>query len=130
MAKNPKDAPDGAAEMESTERPPQGITVRYMDTGKPEIDYHRIHNGRNGLEPVKRIDPRSLKTNEVTDPSGKPGGDPWLMLQGKHAMQVRADHAAELLEVDELTGGPTRHRLATDAEIVAEKQRMQQSLRK
>ena len=136
MAKSPRtpetepdtDAPAGE-QTPTPPGPPQGITVRHMETGNPAIDYHRIHNGRNGLDPVKRIDPRSLKTNEVTDPQGNPAGDPWLMLSGKTCMQVRADHAAELLEVDEPTGGASRHRLATDDEIAAEKRRMQASLR-
>lgn len=101
--------------------PPQGLTVRYLNTGTRN-DFHRHHFGRQGLPDVRRIDPASLRTPE--------GYDPWLRFSNGAVMQVRADHAAELLECDDLTGGESRHRLATEAEIEAEKARMQDSLRR
>jgi hypothetical protein len=101
-------------------RPPQGIEPRHFNTGNPVIDLHRFHRGGGGLPAVRRLDPASLRTPE--------DHDPFLRFPGGAIIQVRADHAAELLECDELTGGEPRHRLATDDEVAAEKERMRRSV--
>lgn len=90
------------------ERPPQGITVRYVSTGT-RADYHRFFFGRAGIPDVRRIDSTSLRGENV---------DPYLVDGAGHLMQVRCDHAAELLECSP-TGGPSDWRLATDAEVAA-----------
>ncbi len=90
-------------------RPPQGITIRYMSTGNPGLDFHRKHRK------IRKIDPASL----IVD--GKP---PVLALPrdgeaGKAFKRVGAEHAADLLVCDFVSGGPSVYRLATDAEVEA-----------
>lgn len=108
------------AQAETGPRPPQGIVPRYLETGT-RADFHRYHYGRAGIPDVRCIDPKSLRSPE--------GYDPFLAFPNGAVMQVRADHAAELLECDELTGGPSRHRLATEEEIQAMREAQKRSLR-
>jgi len=99
------------AEAPVEPKPPQGITPRYMNTST-RADFHRNHAS------VQRIDPESLR---ILDKASGRKFDPFLRFPNGAVMQVRADHAAELLECHGITGGPSVHRLATDAEIAAMK---------
>lgn len=96
----------------TAERPAQGLTIAYLNAGD-RSDFHRYHYGRAGVPDVRRIDPASLRNDK--------GHDPFLRSPSGGILQVRADHAAELLECDEVTGGESKWRLATDAEVEAYK---------
>jgi hypothetical protein len=113
---------ESTPETETTgPRPPQGLTPRYFETGNPHVDFHRLHQPTPTVPGVRRIDPASLRTPE--------GYDPFLRYPSGAVVQVRADHAAEMLELGP-TGGSPVHKLATDEEIEAEKARQQASLRR
>jgi hypothetical protein len=103
---------------EQPEGPPQGIVIAYRDTGTRD-DFHRNFFRRSGMPDVRRIDPASLAGSYV-HPDPKYGlvesPDPWLRSPDGAVIQVRADHAADLLECD-ATGSESKWRIATQAEI-------------
>lgn len=100
----------GAAEQPApTERPPQGIVVRLMETGDPKKDFHKKHRT------IRMIDPKSL----IVD-----GLEPALALPipgttQRRIRRVTAEIAAEMLTCDFVTGNAPAVRLATDAEVEA-----------
>lgn len=107
----PPDAtdPETADEAAPDRAGPQGITVRYMQTGNPRKDFHPRHRS------APMIDPASL----VVD-----GMDPVLALPvqdsaKKVIRRVLAIDAAEMLSCDRMTGGASVYRLATDAEVAS-----------
>jgi hypothetical protein len=90
-------------------RPPQGITLRHMNTGERKRDFHPF------FKHIPKVDPASLVVA---------GQDPFLAIPipgtGKVAVkQVGAVDAAEMLTCDKASGGQTTYRLATDAEVAA-----------
>lgn len=102
---------ESVADAESP--PPQGITVRRFEGTE------RSHFHRNRPE-VKRIDPESLKIPCPPECGLHQHHDPFLLHPDeKTVMQVRVDHAAELLECDEITGGTSRWDIATEEQIAA-----------
>lgn len=106
QATQPAAAAPASEQAAPPPRPPQGITVGYMSTGNPVLDFHRK------WRKIRKIDPESLKVNGV---------DPVLALprDGVPAQafkRVGAEHAADLLTCDFVTGGQSIYRLATDEE--------------
>lgn len=97
-----------AASDPGAPRLPQGIVLRYMESGDPKKDFHHIHRS------VPSIDPASL----VVD-----GEDPFLALPidrragTVRIRQVGAKEAARMLTCDPASGGQSLYRLATDAEV-------------
>jgi hypothetical protein len=92
-------------------RPPQGIVVRFMNTGNRKKDLHPY------FAHVALIDAESLRVD---------GQNPFLALPipGKpgeprkyRVRPVEATAAAELLSCDKATGAEPTCRLATDAEV-------------
>jgi hypothetical protein len=107
-------------------RPPQGIAVRFMNTGDSKKDLHPKHRSVRRIDPesllVRRIDPETGEELEVLPPAmALPIADS----RDRCIKRVNAAAAAELLECDWSSGGATVHRLATDAEV-AELERQQQ----
>lgn len=101
-------------------RPPQGITVRHMQTGDPKKDFHPRHRSVRRIDPesllVRRIDPETGEELEVLQPAmALPIADS----RERCIKRVNAAAAAELLECDWASGGASVHRLATDAEVAA-----------
>jgi hypothetical protein len=95
----------------AAERPPQGIVVRFMNTGNRKKDLHPY------FAHVALIDAESLRVD---------GQNPFLALPipGKpgeprkyRVRPVEATAAAELLSCDKATGAEPTCRLATDAEV-------------
>ncbi len=96
-----------ASQQGTQPSPPQGIVIRYMDTGDPKRDLHPYRRDK------RMIDPASL----VVD--GKP---PVLSMpiQGsskRRCKRIASDHAALLLTCDWATGNQPAERLATDEEV-------------
>lgn len=103
---------DSAAEL-APEAPPQGITLRRFE-GTDRKHFHR------NRPTVLRIDPDSLKIPCPPECGLHAHHDPFLLHpDGKTVMPVRVDHAAELLECDEITGGTSRWDIATEEQIAA-----------
>jgi hypothetical protein len=110
MAKKPHAGAEPATTTPEAEAGPQGIVIRYSQTGDPRKDFHPK------FRDVPMIDAECL----VVD-----GKAPALALpvQGstlkKAIKRVDPKTAAELLTCDWISGQQPVHRLATDAEVLA-----------
>lgn len=114
MAKDDAAAPAAPKSTDTAPRAPQGITLRFLQTGDRKKDLHPYFGER-----VKMIDPKSLVRADGEAPFL---AIPILQRPGEYAVkQVDPVHAAEMLCCDKATGAPSTYRLATDAEVAAYK---------